>query len=796
MSCPCCISNYNKGTKTEIKCYFEDCQFSSCKECIRTYLTGTTHEPHCMKCRKKWDPEFVKSSLNSSFMQKEYREHRRNILVERTISQLQEYYPQAVALSQQRKDHQAINKIHAEIDELNKQIHSKYRQISAIRDKTYESGERRKFIMPCQTTDCKGMLSSAYKCDLCEKYTCSKCFESIDGDKDAHICNPDNVETAEEIKKNTRPCPSCGCRISKIDGCFAENTPVLLWNGKIKMSQDICVGDELIGDDGNKRIVEDVFNGQDDLYEIQQNNGDTYIVNSKHTLVLRHSYTNEIIQITVDEYMNLTDVEKTNLHGFKNSDGINYEKQDVLLDPYTLGLWLVDGTHIDYYLLKKYNLFENKHIPDEYLFNDRETRLQLLSGINANPQEFQKTLSEQIIYLKQSLGLMTNCNQNDTPIVVKKIGFGNYYGWNVNDNHRFILKDFTVVKNCDQMWCVECKTAFSWSKGTVEVGQVHNPHYFQWMRQNGGMPRTDQMPGAGCNDNQMHSAFIRDLFDMLYRLSLLEDAFIGNCRNCKYSLDEIRTISPSVYNNYNTILSTMHSDSELLKTKRGIPNDFFVNFYRFIVHTDQITFRDLNRKIRIRNGDNTPILHYILGEETRDNLSEYLVKRDIVNARDGAHRDILEAFIMVGKQIISDMYNELSGIEMEFSWRIISDQIKYMRIGSLTDTKDANTSKMMEFSRFYTQYYLPHKENIEKLYRLCGNISNKYKHSINNYSAYSNLEIIKYLLLYNSKKQVEMWNPDVNNFHVYRFDNKESLIQSMNHFKNQLEKYSRQELKN
>lgn len=500
-------------------------------------------------------------------MQKEYREHRRNILVERTISQLQEYYPQAVALSQQRKDHQAINKIHAEIDELNKQIHSKYRQISAIRDKTYESGERRKFVMPCQTTNCKGMLSSAYKCDLCEKYTCSKCFESIDGDKDAHICNPDNVETAEEIKKNTRPCPSCGCRISKIDGC-------------------------------------------------------------------------------------------------------------------------------------------------------------------------------------------------------------------------------------DQMWCVECKTAFSWSKGTVEVGQVHNPHYFQWMRQNGGMPRTDQMPGAGCNDNQMHSAFIRDLFDMLYRMSLLEDAFISNCRNCNYSLDEMRTILPSVYNVYNTILSTMHSDSELLKTKRGIPNDFFVNFYRFIVHTDQITFRDLNRKIRIRNGDNTPILHYILGEETRDNLSEYLVKRDIVNARDGAHRDILEAFIMVGKQIISDMYNELSGIEMEFSWRIISDQIKYMRIGSLTDTKDANTSKMMEFSRFYTQYYLPHKENIEKLYRLCGNISNKYKHSINSYSAYSNLEIIKYLLLYNSKKQVEMWNPDVNNFHVYRFDNKESLIQSMNHFKNQMEKYSRQELKN
>ena len=223
MSCPCCVSNYNKGTKAEIKCYFDDCNFSSCKECIRTYLTGTVNEPHCMHCRKKWNPEFTKASLNASFMQKEYRDHRKNILVDRTISQIQEYYPGAIVISQRRKDNVEIGKIQSEIDILHQQINEKHNQISGIRHKTNaaadaSAGERRKFVMPCQTYGCRGMLSTAYKCELCEKFTCAKCLESIEGAKEDHVCVQANVETAEEIRKNTRPCPNCGCRISKIDG--------------------------------------------------------------------------------------------------------------------------------------------------------------------------------------------------------------------------------------------------------------------------------------------------------------------------------------------------------------------------------------------------------------------------------------------------------------------------------------------------------------------------------------------------------------------------------------------------
>ena len=55
------------------------------------------------------------------------------------------------------------------------------------------------------------------------------------------------------------------------------------------------------------------------------------------------------------------------------------------------------------------------------------------------------------------------------------------------------------IDGCDQMWCTQCHTAFSWNTGNIETHVVHNPHYFQWMRENGNiLPRA---PGDNPDPN-------------------------------------------------------------------------------------------------------------------------------------------------------------------------------------------------------------------------------------------------------------------------------------------------------
>ena len=84
----------------------------------------------------------------------------------------------------------------------------------AMRDNVVK--EKHEFLMNCQAKECKGYLSTKYKCGLCEKYTCSACLLVKE---EGHECKEDDLSTVRLIRKETKPCPKCSARISKIDGC-------------------------------------------------------------------------------------------------------------------------------------------------------------------------------------------------------------------------------------------------------------------------------------------------------------------------------------------------------------------------------------------------------------------------------------------------------------------------------------------------------------------------------------------------------------------------------------------------
>lgn len=414
--CPICIETFTGTTRKEITCPF--CNYKTCLKCMKQHILNQQN-PNCMNCHIEFNREFIDLNMTKNFRTKELKQHRENVLLEREKSLLPAtivYAEQEIEKRKMEKDCQAledkIKELQNEIEVIKTSITRRRTLYYGVINNTRTNGmiastsqERRAFVKPCVVSGCRGFLSTQYKCGICDVWVCPDCHEIKKEQKDEdHKCNPDTVETIKMIKKETKPCPKCGVVISKIDGCFAKDTPILLWNGTTKMSQDICVGDVLVGDDGTPRSVLATTTGEDMLYEITQNKGDNYVVNSKHTLVLKTEQ-NETIEIIVDDYIKLSDYDKKRMKGIK---------------------------------LFKYEIEEL------------------------------------------------------TSISVKRIGNGKYFGWSVDGNKRFLLPDMTVVRNCSQMWCVECHTTFDWNTGRETVTtNIHNPHYYEWVRRNnnGVVPR-------------------------------------------------------------------------------------------------------------------------------------------------------------------------------------------------------------------------------------------------------------------------------------------------------------------
>lgn len=127
--------------------------------------------------------------------------------------------------------------------------------------------------------------------------------------------------------------------------CLGYNTPVMMHDGTIKMVQDVVVGDKLMGDDSKSRKVQSLARGRETMYKIIQENGDDYIVNSSHILSLYKPDTNEIVDIGVQDYLNLKDMENTGLYGFKVQTKFNEKK--VSINPYLFGLILQNPNFFD-----------------------------------------------------------------------------------------------------------------------------------------------------------------------------------------------------------------------------------------------------------------------------------------------------------------------------------------------------------------------------------------------------------------------------------------------------------------
>jgi len=362
--------------------------------------------------------------------------------------------------------------------------------------------------------------------------------------------------------------------------CLGKGTGILMYDGSIKSVENIRVGDLLMGDDSNQRKVLSTTQGREMMYWVRQLHGIDYRVNKSHVLSLKRSRgtkinpKGEIINIGINEYLKKCPKFKTNYKGYKTS--VNFEYKELPIEPYFLGIWLGDGSSansrvhtqdnevVEYlneyairnnsvvskqksknrcpcYIitngksqksrnasiqnkLRRMGVLNNKHIPSDYIINDRSVRLQLLAGLVDSDGHKNRgwggtieitskyeNLAKQIKFLCDTLGYRTsiktkkatiksigfeclvwrvrfNGNVDEIPVRVKrKKGkewkdrrdwkvtgvsvetdkIDDYYGFEIDGNGLFLLEDCTVTHNT--AFCLSIMRNVCQAGGTVGI---------------------------------------------------------------------------------------------------------------------------------------------------------------------------------------------------------------------------------------------------------------------------------------------------------------------------------------
>jgi len=244
-TCEVCYNDFNNSKRKKLECIY--CKFIVCTGCIRTYMLTSHLDAHCMKCRTAWERDFWMDKFPKKFINEELKKHRETILYERELSRLPATQPLAEIEAKKRRLCKEIDELQKKKNEMYpmehlynprlEQLEEKYKLrknraeidfkisfrqdcINSILRRGQQKEERREFVRACPVTDCRGFLSSQWKCGICELFTCSQCHEIIGKHKDApHTCDQNNIDTAKLLAKDTRPCPKCASLIFKISGC-------------------------------------------------------------------------------------------------------------------------------------------------------------------------------------------------------------------------------------------------------------------------------------------------------------------------------------------------------------------------------------------------------------------------------------------------------------------------------------------------------------------------------------------------------------------------------------------------
>lgn len=176
------------------------------------------------------------------------------------------------------------------------------------------------------------------------------------------------------------------------------------------------------------------------------------------------------------------------------------------------------------------------------------------------------------------------------------------------------------ISGCDQMWCTQCRTPFSWRTGKKINQTIHNPHYYEWMQQN--PRRQDQGPPP------------RELMDI-------------PCGGLP-TIDQLQ-LFPARYRQWS------------------------YGLHRHIHHVEQVSIPHSQRLCEQNENSKDLRIQYLLNKISKDDWRTELYRREKMNQKHLQYIQILQTFVTVSADWMRRMILDLQ------QWnKDLSDEIRDM----------------------------------------------------------------------------------------------------------------------